>query len=104
MPHDAPESITRSFTIPMVATPQGGGAVLIRPGRPIQRLSPKEFAAQVGLSRSSVYRYIGSDALPERFVVFAGRQKLLIAAEAVPHFLEYFAAHRGAAGLPQKGS
>jgi hypothetical protein len=59
----------------------------IRPGKPGTRLTPLEFARRVGLSRDSVYRYVGSDALPERFVAFTGKRKILIEADAVEWFL-----------------
>ena len=84
-----------TYVIPATVIPQGDGSVIVKPGRPVDRITPLEFAKRVGLSRNSVYRYIGSDALPERFVIFAGRHKILIQAEAVAHFLETCAAQRG---------
>lgn len=83
------------YHVPAVVVPQGGGAVLIRPGRPIERLTPAEFAAEVGLSRNSVYRYVGTDALPDSMVIMAGARKILICAAAVTHFLEHFRKERG---------
>lgn len=79
---------------PTELIPQGDRTFLIRPGRPIQRLTVSQFAGLVGLSPSSVYRYIGSDALPDRCVVYAGKRKILILAAAVAMFLDYFARRR----------
>lgn len=92
-PSAAPQQHT--YHVPAVVVPQGGGAVLIRPGRPVERMTPAEFGARVGLSRSAVYRYLGTRALPDSMVVMAGARKILISAEAVPHFLAHWRLERG---------
>lgn len=76
--------------IPAVVVPQGGGTYLIKAGRPVESLTVRAFADCVGLSSASVYRYIGSDSIPDRFVSYAGPRKILIAAGAVPHFLDFW--------------
>lgn len=58
-------------------------------------ITAAEFAAAVGLSRASVYRYIGSPALPDRLVIRAGARKLIICRGAVQHFLEHWRFERG---------
>ncbi len=72
--------------IPVVLTPQGGGEFLVKPGKPVEWLTPKEFALRIGLSRDTVYRHIGTDALPDRFVEFAGPRKIRIQAAAIAHW------------------
>lgn len=71
---------------PPVSLPQGDGSFVVKPGKPVTRLSPKQFAVAVGLARNTVYEYIGTEAIPERFVDFAGARKIEIHAEAVAHF------------------
>lgn len=72
--------------VPLVSTPQGDGSFVVRPGKPIEWLSPKQFAQAVGLHRNTIYGYIGSEFIPERFVQPAGVQRLKINAAAVEHF------------------
>lgn len=63
--------------------PQGDGSVIVRPGRPITRLTPAQLAQQIGVSRSSVYRYLDETPSVRPLVERAGPRKLLIAAEAL---------------------
>lgn len=70
-------------------------AAVVAGSVPCESLTPAEFAARVGLSRASVYRYIGSKALPDHLVIRAGARKLIIAESAVGHFLEYWRSERG---------
>ncbi|MBN9693937.1 MAG: hypothetical protein J0M24_27150 [Verrucomicrobia bacterium] len=81
--------------IPTVQIPQGDGSVLVRPGKPIEWLTVKQFGQQVGLKEDSIYRKIGSDALPERFVDYAGPRKYRIRADAIEHFRQHWRAKRG---------
>lgn len=64
-------------------------------GVPQDGITPAEFAERVGLSRDSVYRYVGTNALPDHLVIRAGKRKLIIAQSAVVHFLEHWRAVRG---------
>lgn len=98
-PKDNPDQLALAFFTPAVVIPQGDGSVLVKPGKPIQRLTPKEFAATVGLDVDTIYKYMGSDALPERFIEFAGRRKKYIQAAAVAHFQEHWKRRRGAESL-----
>lgn len=66
-----------------VLVPQGDGSVLVRPGRPLQRLTPAQLAQQIGVSRSSVYRYLSETAAVAPHVQRAGPRKLLIEAAAL---------------------
>lgn len=96
MPERQPEQTLLPLFIPTVQIPQGDGSVLVKPGRPVGWLTPKQFGQQVGLSADSIYRAVGSDSLPERFVEFAGQRKLRIRADALDHFREYWRGRRGA--------
>lgn len=64
-------------------------------GVPQDGITPAEFAERVGLSRDSIYRYVGTDALPDHLVIRAGARKLIIAQSAVVHFLEHWREVRG---------
>ena len=92
---DNPDQLAFALFTPTVIIPQGDGSVLVKPGRPIQRLTPAEFGRRVGLDRDTIYRYIGSEALPERFVEYAGVRKITIDAAAVEHFLAHCKKRRG---------
>ncbi len=81
------------FTLPVIM-PQGDGSVVVRPGKPVLWMTPGQFAQAVGLSRDSIYRYIGTAALPDDQVQYCGRRKLRIASAAVQPFLDYHRDHR----------
>ena len=91
-----PDQLALALYTPTVVIPQGDGSVVVKPGRPIQRLTPEEFARRVGLDRDTIYRYRGSKALPEEFIEFAGVRKITIDAAAVEHFLAHWKRRRGA--------
>lgn len=80
---------------PTVRIPQGDGAVLLRPGKPVAWLSPRQFAEAVGLHRNTVYGYLGTDAVPERFIDYSGGRKIRISVAALDHWREHFRARRG---------
>lgn len=86
------------FAVFPTVVPQGDGSVLVRPGRPVEWLTVKQFGQLVGLGEDSIYRKIGSDALPERFVDYAGPRKIRIRADALPHFREHYRARRSYGG------
>jgi len=69
-----------------VIVPQGDGSYLVRPGKPVDWLSVRQFAQAVGLSPSSVRRYIGTECLPEEMVQSCGLRKWRIQGGAVAHF------------------
>jgi hypothetical protein len=69
--------------------PQGDGSLLVKPGRPVQKLTPEQFARQIGLSRDSVYRHI-RETIPAEFIEYAGPRKILIDAAAVEFFREFW--------------
>lgn len=94
-PADPPGQTLLPLLIPTVQIPQGDGTYLIKPGKPIQWLTVKQFAAQVGLGPDAIYRKIGSDALPESFVEYAGPRKIRIRADGVEHFLLHYRQRRG---------
>lgn len=84
---------------PSVVVPQGDGSVIVRPGKPIEYLTPLQFSKAVGYSRSAVYEQIGSPSIPERFIRRVGPRLIKIQAAAVPHFLEYWKLRRDG-GIP----
>lgn len=86
-PHqDLPASAR--FVSPVSVIPQGGGDLLLRPGRPQERLTVAELAAKLGVSVYTVYRYISEGFIPDQFVQYAGKRKILVLAAAVPHVQE----------------
>jgi hypothetical protein len=72
-----------SLFIPTESLPQGGGAILVRPGKPVSRLTPKMFAEAFGVDRDTVYRWRTEGLIDESFIEAAGKRKILISAEAV---------------------
>ncbi len=75
--------------------PAGDGSVLVKPDRPIKRLTILQFALAVGYSsRTSVYDRLGTDEIPERFIERVGPRKVRIQAAAVEHFRTYHRARR----------
>lgn len=101
----AAKQLPLRLVVPCTMLPQGDGAVLVRPGKPQELLTPREFGLRVGLSADSIYRYIGSGAIPERLVIYAGKRKIYIRGEALDHFLATWSQARGGgpAALQQKG-
>lgn len=80
---------TGELWAPALAIPQGDGSFVVKSGRPVEQLSPTQFARAVGLHRNTVYTYIGTPSLPERFVEYAGVRKIRIHAAAVSHFKKH---------------
>jgi hypothetical protein len=93
-----PGQLTLSFHVPMSVIPQGDGSVLLRPGKPTEWMTVGQFAAAVGLHRNTVYPYIGSEDLPERFVQYTGPRRIRISAAAVAHWQDRWKTARGLAG------
>lgn len=92
--HHLPDS--SRFTAAVTVIPQGGGDLLLRPGKPQERLTVAELAAKLGVSVFTVYRYINEGYIPTEFVQYAGKRKILILASAVPHILDKSRRLRGA--------
>lgn len=80
---------------PTIRIPQGDGSVVLKPGKPVLWLTPKQFGEQVGLGPDAIYRKIGTEALPESFVEYAGPRKIRIRADALEHFREHYQTLRG---------
>lgn len=91
---DQPDHPLLPLFIPVVQIPQGDGSVLIKPGRPVEWLTPKQFALQVGLSADTIRRKIGTPALPMEFVEYTGPRKIRIRADALSHWRAHWAAMR----------
>lgn len=79
-----PAQLTFAVFAPPVLIPQGDGSFIVRPGRPMIELSPREFGQQFDVDRDSIYRWIQEGLIPEAFVSFKGKRKLKIDAAAVP--------------------
>ncbi|MCW5559727.1 MAG: hypothetical protein KIT22_18070 [Verrucomicrobiae bacterium] len=82
--------------IPTVTIPQGDGSVVVKPGKPVAWLTPKQFGQQFGLSADTICRRIGHESLPESFVEYAGPRKIRIQAAALDHFRAHWRKHRDA--------
>lgn len=85
-PHRLPDA--SRFSYPVVAIPQGGGELLLRPGRVQERLTVAELAAKLGVSVFTVYRYISEGFIGPEFVDYCGKRRILIHASAVSHVLD----------------
>jgi hypothetical protein len=87
----APAQAATQLTLwtPTLAIPQGDGTFVVKPGKPVEWMTPAQFAGAVGLHRNTVYTYLGSPALPERFIDYIGLRKIRIQAAAVEYFKEH---------------
>jgi hypothetical protein len=81
--------------IPTIQIRQADGSILVKPGKAVALLTPKQFGEQVGLGPDAIRRKIGSDALPEAFVEYAGPKLIRIRSEALEHFREHYRNLRG---------
>lgn len=78
-----------SWTPPAI-TPHGDGSFTVRPGRPVNWLTPAQFAKAVGLSRRAVYEYMGTESLPDRFIRRTGARLRHISADGLDHFVAFW--------------
>ena len=85
-PSPAPATVFLGQT----STPQGDGSFIVRPGRPVARLTPTQLASVFGVDRDSVYRWIDDGTIDPAHVMPAGKRKLLISAAAVPALSQKF--------------
>lgn len=76
------------FLIPASVTRQGDGVYTVRAGRPSGRMTPGEVAIQIGVSRSTVYRYINEGKIPMEMVTYVGPRKIYVSAAAVSHVIK----------------
>lgn len=58
-------------------------------------LTPWQFAHQMGVSRSSVYRWIDEGAIPADCVCYQGFRRILIASDAIPRCISLWRSARG---------
>jgi predicted DNA-binding transcriptional regulator AlpA len=84
------------FYTPPVVTTLPDGAVMVRPGKPLARMSVSQFAAAVGVHRNTVYPRIGGPELPPEFVEHTGPRLIRIHAAAVDHWKRYWSERRSA--------
>lgn len=65
------------FTFQPVVTPQGDGSFVIRPGKPVEKLSLRQAAKRAGCSRTTIYRLYDAGILkgdrpsPRKIFIFA---------------------------------
>jgi len=98
---DDPAQPPAEVVFPPQIIPQGEGAFIVKPGRPISTLTPKQLADQIGANRQSIYRWLAEGTLPEALTQRAGKRKILFSAAAVEVMKRYFAALCGdCAGQP----
>jgi hypothetical protein len=88
-PNTASQPLLPLWT-PTVQIPQGDGSVLVKPGRPVEYMTPLQFAKAVGYSRSAVYEQIGGPSIPEQYIRRVGPRLIKIQAGAVEHFISYW--------------
>jgi|GEM_PF-3353190 len=79
---DADQLTFAVFAAPTI-TPNGDGSVTIRPGKPMQWLTPIQFAQQFGRDRDTIYRWISNGLIDAQFVEPAGVRMWRIDAQAV---------------------
>lgn len=87
MKTNRPDPAQMTFDVilgPPSVLPVGDGGYIIKPGRPIARLTTAQAAAQIGVSASSIRRYIAEGLIPHDFVECAGKRKFLINSAAIP--------------------
>ena len=89
-PNQSAEQPLLPLFFPTVQVPQGDGSVLVKPGRPVEWMTPKEFGRHVGLGPDAIYRKLGSEAIPQEFVRYSGPRKIQIRTDAIPHFLAHY--------------
>lgn len=85
MPRPDDPNQTRFSFAAAVVIPQGDGSFVVKPGRPLEWLTPAQFAAHFGLEKSAAYRAIQDGTIPAQFVEPVGKRKLRIAAAALDH-------------------
>jgi len=82
---DNPQQGTFGFLRALVID-QGDGTFLVRPGKPVLKLTPEEFGREVGLSRNAIYSRIQDGSIPQESVEYAGPRKLYIHSTALDTF------------------
>ena len=80
---------------PAIFVPQGDNTFLVKPGKPVSRISVRQFAQAVGIARTTAYQYLGTESVPERFLHAAGPRLLKIDSAAIEHFNSYWRSKRG---------
>lgn len=71
-----------------------GDGFTVKPGKPLLRLTPRQFASCFGVTADAVYLWIADGTIAEEFIEKAGKRKFLIAAAAVAHCQKKFKALR----------
>lgn len=70
------------------------GSYTVKAKRPVEAITPKEFAEHLGVSRSTVSRWIDEGTIPEDLVEYVGF-RIRIHASAVDHILTESKRRRG---------
>ena len=94
MAQSAPADGPQQLFWPTIITRRGDEYV-VKAGNPTAWLTPRAFAEAVHMSQKGIYVYLGSEAVPERFLKFVGKRQYRIAAEAIEHWESYWKTKRG---------
>ena len=84
--------------VPTQIVTVGPGEFALRKGKPLTRLTPKQFGEEVGLNQDTIYKSLGTESLPEEFIEYAGKRLIYILPDALPHWRAYWKKKRGLAG------
>lgn len=73
---------------------RGDGTFSLVPGKPLSKLTPKQFGKAVGLNEDTICKYLGKPALPDSLVERSG-SRIFILAAAVTHWRNFWKRKRG---------
>jgi hypothetical protein len=83
-----------TYYCPVQTIPQGDGTYLVKPGKPVEKLTVKKFAAAIGVTPSTVRRSIRSGDIPREYCHALGRTRWLIQSAAIAVYETRMANHR----------
>ena len=92
-PSNSPDPGSLPLAFPPVIE-RRGEEYLVRAGKPVAWLTPKQFGTVFGLGPEAIRRKIGTDALPENLVEYNGPRRIRIRADAVDHFRQHWRTRR----------
>lgn len=85
-----PAQLTMAVFCPPIVTRTGDGTFTVRAGKPITRITPEQLASRFNVDRDSIYRWRQEGTIPEEFVDYGGKRKLMFSAEVIPHLEKKF--------------
>lgn len=72
-----------SLFFPVNTVSRGAGEVVIKPGRPLSKLTAHQLAGVFGVDRETVYRWRSEGLIERKYVSKAGKRKLLFDAAVI---------------------